>query len=314
MKLTTIIIFLFATIQLFSQVENMHIRRGNKMFLKKQYSSAEGQYQQANDINPANFKSLFNLADAKYKQQNFYGAINSFNNSSKFSTNKDTLSWVYYNVGNAYVKLAEDTLLAKDINSAVNLLDSAINSYKTSIKLNPNDIEAKFNYVIAKGIYDELKQQQDQDQQQNQDNQNQDNQDDQNQDDQNNQNQDSDRDGIPDDVEKDNQNNQQQPPDTDGDGTPDYQDVDSDNDGIPDQQEAGDNPSQPQDTDGDGTPDYRDLDSNNNGTPDSEEAQYTIPYDEMMRMLNAVQNADLQTYKKAKNNMQKNVKADAKNW
>ncbi|MBN2662367.1 MAG: hypothetical protein JXR68_01850 [Bacteroidales bacterium] len=312
MKYASIIIFfLVVSVNVFSQVENRDIRIGNKLFFNKQFSDAEGKYQQASDINPVNFKPVFNFADAQYRQNNFLGSVASFNKSTQLTANKDTLSWVYYNIGNAYVKMAEDTLQKQGIEAAISFLESAIKSYKSSIKLNPNDIEPKFNYVITKEILDNLKQQQQQQQQQNQDQQDQQNQDQQNQD-QQNQGNDADRDGIPDDVEK--QGSQQQPQDTDSDGTPDYQDVDTDNDGVSDQMEAGDNPSQPQDTDGDGIPDYRDLDSDNDGTPDNEEAVYAIPYDEMMRMLNAVQNADLQTYQKAKSNMQKNVKSDAKNW
>ena len=299
-----IIVLLVVSVNVFSQTENRDIRIGNKLFFNKHFSEAEGKYKQASDMNPSNFKPVFNFADAQYKQNNFLGAITSFNKSTQLTANKDTLSWVYYNVGNAYVKMAEDTLQKQGMQAAISFLESAIKSYKSSIKRNPNDIEAKFNYVITKEVLDKLKQQQQQ-------NQNQQNQDQQNQNQQNQAN-DTDGDGIPDDVEK--QGSQQQPQDTDGDGTPDYQDLDSDNDGVPDQMEAGNNPSQPQDTDGDGTPDYRDLDSDNDGTPDSEEAVYAIPYDEMMRMLNAVQNADLQTYQKAKSNMQKNVKSDAKNW
>lgn len=340
MKYTYIILFLIISVPMFGQLENVNIRRGNKLYLNKNYSSAESQYQQAIDINQTNFKSVFNFADAKYMQKNYDGAISSFNNSSSLTTNKDTLAWVYYNIGNAFVKQAEDTLNPQNLNPAINLLESALSSYKSSIKLNPNDVEAKFNYVIVNQFLESLKQQQQQNQQdqqnqQNQDNKNQDQQNQQNQDnqdqnqdnqDQQNQNNDADRDGIPDDVEKQqqqgqgdqqnqqNQQNTQQPSDTDGDGTPDYQDVDSDNDGIPDQQEAGANPSDPQDTDGDGVPDYRDLDSDNDGQSDQEEAVYVIPYDEMMRMLNAVQKGDVETYKKAKSNMQKNVKADVKNW
>ncbi len=323
------------TFQSYSQIENAAIRRGNRNYNNKHFSDAESNFDNAKQQNPKSFIAAFDFSDAQYMQKNYSGALNSFGATTQMSANKkDTLSMVYYNIGNTYVKLAEDTLQKQGLQQAITYLQSALSNYKTSIKFNPDDVHAKFNYVIAKQVLDTLQNQQQQQQQnqqnqqnqngqnnkqnnqqnQNQQNQNQQNQNQQNQ--QNSQNKDTDGDGIPDNVEKQNNQNQQQakPQDSDNDGIPDYQDTDSDNDNIPDQVEAGNDPQHPKDTDKDGIPDYRDTDSDNDGTPDSVGVVYQIPYDQMMQMLKAVQNADLQTYKKAKDNLQKNVKSDAKNW
>jgi len=328
MKKIIIIALLLITYQANAQLENKNIRLGNKRYADKNFSEAEAKYQLAKNHNPNSLIASYNMANAQYSQKNYHGALSSYQNASQLTTNKDTLAQIYHNLGNTYTKLAEDTLQKKGMNDAIKLLESAVEAYKKSIKMKPDDIETKFNYMMSKQILDQLKKQQQQNQQQqqqnqdqqNKDQQNQDNKDQQNQDkqnqDQQNQGKDSDRDGIPDDVEKkNNQGSQaQEPQDTDKDGNPDYNDVDSDNDGIPDQVEAGDDPQNPKDTDKDGIPDYRDTDSDNDGTPDKEEAVTQIPYDEMMRMLNIIQKSDMDTYKKAKNNMQKNVKSDDKNW
>jgi len=316
---------IFTTFSANAQIENAHIRRGNSFFYKNDFSNAENQYQKAKDINPNSNIAAFNYADAQYKQKNYSNALKNLQNLSETIKNKDTLAKIYYNIGNTYVRLAEDTLTKQATQPAIDYLNSALSAYKSAIKLNPNDKHAKFNYLITKEFLKKLQQnqqnQQNQNQQQNQQNQQNQQQDkqQQNKDNQNQgQNKDTDKDGIPDNVEKQNNSGQQQakPQDTDQDGAPDYNDVDSDNDGIPDQVEAGNDPQHPKDTDNDGIPDYRDTDSDNDGIPDKDEAEqmYAIPYEEMMRLLNAVQQGDLKTYQKAQKQMQKNVKTKTKNW
>lgn len=314
------ILLILVTNQAFGQLEMPKIRKGNKFYEQKNYSQAESEYQKAKTINPNSSVADFNYASAQYKQKNYKSALENFQELSQKVKNNDTLANIYYNIGNTNVRLAEDTLKSKSLNGAIKFLESSLSAYKSSIKLNPSDKEAKFNYLIAKNMLDKLKQQQQNQPNQNQPNQNQQNKD-QNQDKQNKDNQgqkDTDKDGIPDNVEKQNNQNQStsKPQDTDKDGAPDYNDVDSDNDGIPDKVEAGDNPNKPKDTDKDGIPDYRDSDSNNDGVSDKDEAQkmYSISYNDMMRILNAVQKGDQATYIKAKSNLQKNVKSKSKNW
>lgn len=320
------ILLILATNQAFGQLEMPKIRKGNKFYEQKNYSQAESEYQKAKTINPNSSVADFNYANAQYKQKNYKSALENFQELSQKVKNSDTLANIYYNIGNTNVRLAEDTLKSRSLNGAIKFLESSLSAYKTSIKFNPSDKEAKFNYLIAKKMLDKLKQQQKQ-QQKNQQNKNQQNKNKQNKNqDKKNQQQnkdnkgqkDTDKDGIPDNVEK--QNNQHQttskPQDTDKDGAPDYNDVDSDNDGIPDKVEAGSDPTHPKDTDKDGIADYRDTDSNNDGIPDKEEAQkmYSISYNDMMRILKAVQKGDQATYIKAKSKLQKNVKSKSKNW
>jgi len=328
------IILIFSTIQAFAQLENPKIRSGNKLNQQKKYSLSEASFQKAKEINPNSNIASFNYANAQYKQKNNKSALNNYQNLSKNVKGKDTLASIYYNIGNTFVKMAEDTLKSKSLQGGIKYLELALDAYKSSIKLNPSDKKAKFNYLIAKQLLDKLKKQQQNQQNKNQNKQNQNkqnqnkqnqdkqNQDKQNQDKQNNNGnqgqKDTDKDGIPDNVEKQDNNHQNQakPQDTDNDQAPDYNDVDSDNDGIPDKVEAGKNPNQPKDTDKDGIPDYRDTDSNNDGIPDKEEAmkQYAIPLKDINRLLKAVQKGDQKTYIKAKSNLQKNVKSKTKNW
>jgi tetratricopeptide (TPR) repeat protein len=327
MKRIIILVLIFASINSYGQIENAKIRKGNKFYEKKNYSQAESQYLSAIKINPHSNIAVFNYADAQYKQKNYKNALKNFQQLSQKVKSKDTLTSIYYNIGNTYVRLAEDTLKKKALSPAIKYLEAALSAYKSSIKMNPKDKEAKFNYIVTKKILDKLKKQQQQQQknqknQKNSKNNNQKNNQNNQKNKQKNKNgqgeKDTDHDGIPDRVEKANNQGQEQatPPDTDHDGIPDYEDTDSDNDGIPDSVEAGKNPSHPKDTDHDGIPDYRDTDSNNDGIPDKEEAKkkYIISYKDMMRLLKAVEQGDVKTYQKVKIKMQKNLKPKTKNW
>lgn len=310
------------TILAFGQLENPKIRKGNNLYAQGEYSAAETQFQKAQQINPKSVVAKNNFGLAQYKQKNYKGAVQTFGELTQIVKNNDTLAKIYYNLGNSYTRMAENAIKKQNGQQAIQNLQQAVNSYKKSILLNPNDKEAKVNYTIAKQYLEQLLKNQKQ-QNQNQQNQNQQNQNQQNQNQQNQQNQnqqqangkDTDHDGIPDNIEK--RNNQGQltktPPDTDNDGKPDYEDTDSDNDGIPDNIEAGKNPANPKDTDHDGIPDYRDTDSNNNGVLDKDE-KIAIPYNEMQRLLKAVENQDIKTYKKAQKKMQIKQKSTTKNW
>ena len=321
-----IYIIFFLTIFAFGQLENPKIRKGNDLYTQGVYSAAEAQFQKAQQINPKSVIAKNNFGLAQYKQKNYQGAIQTFSELTQNVKNNDTLAKIYYNLGNSYTRLAENAISKQNKQEAIQNLQQAVNAYKKSILLDPKDKEAKVNYTIAKEYLEQLlknqRNQNQQNQQQQQQNQNQQQQNQNQQQDSTQQNnpkqqtgKDTDHDGIPDKIEKQNNQGQQAqtPTDTDNDGIPDYEDTDSDNDNIPDNIEAGKNPSEPKDTDHDGIPDYRDTDSNNNGILDKDE-KVAIPYEEMVRLLKAIENQDIKTYQKAQQKLQIKHKSTSKNW
>jgi len=288
-----ITILLSLTTCLFAQQNAKKInRQGIKSYNSKEYSESEIAFQKAVNIDSLSFEANFNLGDALYKEEQYERAEEVFNSLTENTIEKDKLAMVYHNLGNSKLKQAETKIASQDVQGAMDKLNESVESYKSSMRNNPEDKETKYNYLVAKNLLKQLEQQNQQDSTQNQENEEQESQQDSTQNKDNNQPQDTDEDGIPDDVEK--ENKQSNPTDTDKDGAPDYNDVDSDNDGLPDSYEAGQNPEEPQDTDKDGKPDYQDLDSNNDGKPDSEEAakMYEISKEDAERILDAIDQAD----------------------
>jgi tetratricopeptide (TPR) repeat protein len=186
------ILFLLTTVTLtgYSQNERKYVRQGNRYYLQGLrdttridsvvFSKAETEYRKALDKRPDDLKWNFNLNNSLYKQKKLKDATAGFEQIAKQMIEPKEKAGALYNMGNAELFQNE--------------LDASIESYKKSLRINPNDMEAKYNLAYAQ----QLKKQQ----QQQQKNQNKD----QNKD-QQKKNQDQNKD-----QNKDQQNKQQQPP------------------------------------------------------------------------------------------------------
>ena len=176
--------------------ERKHIREGNGLYEKQRFADAEKSYRRALQKDSLSVEGAFNLGDTHYATENFAAAEEQFR---KVAERKEGVSdaqraAAYFNLGNSQFQQQK--------------LDEALESYKQSLKLNPSDLEAKFNYAYTKAMKD----QQDQNQQ-NQNNQNnQNNNQDQQQQDKNNQQQNDQNQQNNQDQQQQGQNDQQQQP------------------------------------------------------------------------------------------------------
>lgn len=163
---------LLSGISLFAQGERKFIRQGNREFENQNYSESEISYRRAIDKNKSSADAVFNAGDALYKQEKFEDAGKQFIESHRMNEDRDKKAGSMYNLGNSLLKAGK--------------LKESIEAYKNSLRLNPGNMQAKYNLAYAQ---DRLKEQEEQQQQQ-QDQQNQDqnkDQQDQNQDKQNDQ-------------------------------------------------------------------------------------------------------------------------------
>ena len=157
--------------------ERRHIRGGNGLYERQRFADAEKSYRKALQRDSLSVEGAFNLGDTHYATENFAAAEEQFR---KVAERKEGVSdaqraAAYYNLGNAQFQQQK--------------LDEALESYKQSLKLNPSDLEAKFNYAYTKALKDQQEQNQDNQQNQNNNqNQQQDGKNDQQQNDKNQQN------------------------------------------------------------------------------------------------------------------------------
>lgn len=134
-----------------AQKANKSIQQGNEAYRKADFNSAIKDYNQALNTDNKNAVAQFNLANALQHKNDADKALQAYDDAIKNAKDADLQSKAYYNKGLS-------RLQQKDIAGAVD-------AFKNSLRLAPNDNEARENLQKA---LEEMKQQQQQSQQQNQ--------------------------------------------------------------------------------------------------------------------------------------------------
>ena len=143
-----------------AQADRKFIRQGNREYEKDKFPESEISYRRALDKNKTSGDAVFNAGDALYKQKKYEDAGKQFIESHKMIEEKDKRSASMYNLGNSLFM--------------ANKLKESIEAYKNSLKLNPENMEAKYNLAYAQDMLKKQEEQQkQQQQQQNKDNQDQ---------------------------------------------------------------------------------------------------------------------------------------------
>lgn len=169
------IIYILLTVLLFAaegssaqkMPERSAVRRGNRQYNKGHYEASIDRYRQALAAAPETFEAIYDLGNAFYKAERFDQAEQTLRQAAADSLRSETeRAEAFYNLGNAQFKQQK--------------YREALESYKQSLRLNPADMEAKYNYAYTKKLLDNDQenngggddQQQDQNQDQQQQNQN----------------------------------------------------------------------------------------------------------------------------------------------
>ncbi len=136
----------------YSQDEKKFIRQGNREYEKSKYAESEVSYRRAIDKNNESPDAVFNAGDALYKQNKFEDAGKQFAENHDMNDDSKKKSASMYNLGNS--------LLMSD------KVNESIDAYKRSLRLNPDNMEAKYNLAYAQDLLREQQQQQQQQQDQ----------------------------------------------------------------------------------------------------------------------------------------------------
>ena len=177
-----------------SKTERRMLRTGNEDYEKEKYTEAEVNYRRALDADPSSKMAAYNIGNALFRQGKYDEAARQYGDltdKERPDDGKVESAGNWYNLGNSLYmqgKYAE-----------------SIEAYKTSLRRNPDDHEARYNLRMA-----QLKLQQQQQQQQNQDNQQQNQNNQQQQQNQQNQNNQQNRDNDKDKEKQQNSPQEQQ--------------------------------------------------------------------------------------------------------
>ena len=188
-----------------AQTDRKEVRAGNRQYKKGNWQNAEIEYRKAQAKDSTSFAAGYNLAGALYREGNFDEAAKTLDRLKEIAPASGRAADYFYNQGNVAVQ-------KKDWKAAVE-------AYKQSILLNPEDLEAKENYAYAKQMLkDEEQQGGGGDNQQDQDNKDQDNKDQDNKDQDNSgQDQNQNQNDNPDQNQGDRPDPQQDPQQGEGD-------------------------------------------------------------------------------------------------
>lgn len=164
---------------LYAQTDRREVRRGNRDFRKENFSEAEIDYRRALVKDSTSFAASYNLGNTLYRNGDMEQARKSYETLKDAAAVSQYGADYYYNLGNAAAAMED--------------WQAAVDAYAQSLLRNPGDMDAKENYVYARG---KLKNQQNGGGQNDQDQNNDQNDQDKNdQDNQNNDSQDRNNDG-----------------------------------------------------------------------------------------------------------------------
>lgn len=146
--------------------ERSAVRSGNRQFHKGNYGKSIERYQKALTFAPASFEAAYDLGNALYEVERYDRAEQTLRQAASDTLRTDAeRAEAFYNLGNAQFRQQK--------------YKEALESYKQSLRFNPADMEAKYNYAYTKKLLDDNQNGgggQDQKQQDRQDGQNQQNQ------------------------------------------------------------------------------------------------------------------------------------------
>ena len=134
--------------------EQDYIRSGNKLYADSLFEKAEVEYRKALEIDPASTDALYNLGNALFNQIDQTPAkagesLEQYKTAAKLETDKERLAQIYHNMG-VLLYLGEQ-------------YGESVAAYKEAMRNNPHDDETRYN--LAKAMYMNRQQEQQQDQQ-----------------------------------------------------------------------------------------------------------------------------------------------------
>ena len=141
------ILFLFAVVGAHAQKmpERRAVRRGNRLYNRGDYTTAVERYAQALLNAPDCYEATYDLGNALYKSEWFDKAEEMMARAAADTLRTDAdRAEAFYNLGNAQFQQQK--------------YKEALESYRCSLLLNPDDMEAKYNFAYTKKL---LEQQQD---------------------------------------------------------------------------------------------------------------------------------------------------------
>jgi len=161
LKIIAASFFIFLSVTLSGQQERKYIREGNSYYkaavndtgfvdttiMKKAAMS----YRKAIEKAPVSYEAKYNLANAMFRLKDYETAEREFKAIRTVSAHDTVKAKIFHNLGNSLLMQGK--------------IKESIEAYKSALRLNPKDIETKYNLAFAQSKLNQM-----QNQEQNQDN------------------------------------------------------------------------------------------------------------------------------------------------
>jgi Ca-activated chloride channel family protein len=109
-------------------------RQGNKLYQQGQYDGALSAYQKAQAEQPDLAELHYNIGNTLHREEDYQGAVAETQHGLG-KADPDLRAQAYYNLGNSFYRQGQ--------------FSEAIAAYKEALKLNPDDLDSKYNLELA---------------------------------------------------------------------------------------------------------------------------------------------------------------------
>jgi Ca-activated chloride channel family protein len=130
-----------------AQSDNKSVIKANKLYKEGKFEEAIAEYRKAAATNPENGLIQYNLGNAIFKKESFDEALATYDKSIELTKDNTFREKNTYNKGVSYTRQKK--------------LPESIAEYKTALKIDPNDADARHN--LQKALHEQRQQNQSKD-------------------------------------------------------------------------------------------------------------------------------------------------------
>ena len=163
--------FIVASLQLNGQTieSKLELNEGNQAYKNGDFNKSSSNYEKSLSKDEKNIAAFYNSGNASYMSGDFESARESFNSFISKTKSIEDKSKAHYNIGNSF--LTEYAKEAKEREQAPSsdILKNAIKEYQQSLRLNPNDKDARYNLSYAMKLLQNQEKQEQENKDQNKD-------------------------------------------------------------------------------------------------------------------------------------------------
>ena len=142
----------------------MSLSEGNKTYKNGNYDTSVYNYQSSFLADTSNISAIYNNGNAAYMKGDFEEARSNFKKYINSSTNNIEKANAHFNIGNSLLTEYQQEVKSQKKQPNNELLQNAVEEYKSSIRLNNNDDDARYNLSYAMRLIQQNKDQQNKDQ------------------------------------------------------------------------------------------------------------------------------------------------------